>query len=223
MINFRKSKPTFYVILGRMLLLNHSYQPHHKHRFSQSFLSRSFGKISSSKAVVAFFKSVATWDGGYILARPRSMEGGDLHHLWKPYGAYAKVDLCYSMRGYQSNDIFPVVQNVGAVLENVLNFVTIYYSYNNDPLAILLAYTVTAFTFWKTVLFLLVEVCSGFANTGHNKWYPWITMYALPNGIWIIVPLYLLLTLGRQIAQKLNPSSKKYQYNWPTIRLALWI
>eukprot|EP00955_Chlamydomonas_euryale_P114833 366307-Chlamydomonas_euryale.AAC.1 len=34
---------------------------------------------------------LVVWDAGYVLMRPRSMPGGDLFWLWRPYPLYASV------------------------------------------------------------------------------------------------------------------------------------
>ena len=38
---------------------------------------------------------VCTWDASFVLLRPRSMSGGDLSYIWKPYALYIQIDKLY--------------------------------------------------------------------------------------------------------------------------------
>lgn len=54
-----------------------------KRGFTPIFLSH-----ASHQRLICFWLFVSTllvaWDSGFVLLRPRSMPGGDLHYLWKP-------------------------------------------------------------------------------------------------------------------------------------------
>ncbi len=59
-------------------------------------MARSTKATSSSvplwlKAWLIVSGVLALFDAGYVLNRPRSMPGGDLFHIWRPYELYAKV------------------------------------------------------------------------------------------------------------------------------------
>ncbi|ELU39768.1 hypothetical protein AG1IA_06201 [Rhizoctonia solani AG-1 IA] len=55
-------------------------------------MDRTTGKNPRSRAWISFWyiasAFVIAWDVGYCFMRPRSMAGGDLHWIWKPYALY---------------------------------------------------------------------------------------------------------------------------------------
>jgi hypothetical protein len=53
----------------------------------------------------------------------------------------------------------------------------------------------------------LIEACSGFANIGHNDWASLFFLWIIPNGAWIIFPLYLSYVFGQEIIQGLEAAS----------------
>ncbi|KJY02042.1 hypothetical protein TI39_contig263g00015 [Zymoseptoria brevis] len=73
--------------------------------------------------------------------------------------------------------------------------------------AVLLGYSTTFLTFAKTILYWLIEACSGFANIGHNDWSTLFFLWIVPNGAWIIFPLYLSYVFGQEIIQGLEMAS----------------
>jgi hypothetical protein len=38
---------------------------------------------------------ICIWDASFVLLRPRTMPGGDLHKFWAPYALYIQVDHLY--------------------------------------------------------------------------------------------------------------------------------
>lgn len=97
--------------------------------------------------------------------------------------------------------------------------------------AVLLAYTAAQVTFWKTVLYWLIEVFSGesflsfpqtidvsrlcadgippagFDNIGHNDWMTIFWLWIVPNGAWLVLPAYMMYVFGREILQGLDLAS----------------
>jgi len=47
-----------------------------------------------------------------VTCRPRSMRGGDLHWIWKPYSLYQDVDLVYGMKAIEQNNGFTSAQGM---------------------------------------------------------------------------------------------------------------
>jgi hypothetical protein len=140
------------------------------------------------------------------------MVGGDLHHLWQPYKLYAQVDYVYAAHTFSKKEPFPTVVALGSVVENVVNFYALYKDGNNSPTTLPIAIVALSMTFWKTVIYFAMDIVSGFRNTGHNDWATWMGLYLIPNGIWIIVPFLLLLTLTQQLTERLRTvSAKKIQ------------
>ncbi|KAH0342450.1 hypothetical protein KCU81_g5670, partial [Aureobasidium melanogenum] len=80
--------------------------------------------------------------------------------------------------------------------------------------AVLLLYGVALMTLSKTVLYWLNEAFSGFGNIGHNSASDIFFLWALPNGLWIILPIYLVYVSAKEILEGLEvavSSNKKSQ------------
>ncbi|KAI5202766.1 hypothetical protein E4T42_02454 [Aureobasidium subglaciale] len=70
--------------------------------------------------------------------------------------------------------------------------------------AVVLLYGVALMTLSKTVLYWLNEVFSGFANIGHNDPASIFFLWALPNGLWIAFPIYLVYVSAKEILEGLQ-------------------
>ncbi|KAG9547469.1 hypothetical protein KCV04_g21065, partial [Aureobasidium melanogenum] len=80
--------------------------------------------------------------------------------------------------------------------------------------AVLLLYGVALMTLSKTVLYWLNEAFSGFANIGHNSASDVFFLWVLPNGLWIVLPIYLVYVSAKEILEGLEvavSSTKKSQ------------
>lgn len=103
---------------------------------------------------------VVAWDVGYILLRPRSMLGGDLHWIWSPYALYMDIDYVYGLPSWDTKDGFPAAQSLMNVGESILNLFYIYLVHvKATPAALAIApifglITVTM-TLSKTILYVL--------------------------------------------------------------------
>ena len=128
-------------------------------------------------------------DACFVLFRPTSFEWT----IYKPYtDIYIHID-----RGYGDLfDGFVIAQSYLNLIEMIFNLFAIYYYYtNNTILSNAWCFIATLCTFWKTVLYLLRDVCggkNGFEFSGHNSWNDFIIFYVIPNGIWIILPFAVL-------------------------------
>lgn len=83
----------------------------------------------SNLAIIWLFVSLplVIWDAGYVLLRPHSMPGGDLHWpVWKPYDLYGKVDYIYGWKAYNEHNGFTAAQTALNVVETLMY---IYYLY----------------------------------------------------------------------------------------------
>lgn len=103
---------------------------------------------------------VVAWDIGYILLRPRSMLGGDLHWIWSPYALYMNVDYIYGLPSWDSKDGFPAAQSLMNVGESILNLFYIYLVHvkaTPSSLAVAPIWGLTAviMTLSKTILYVL--------------------------------------------------------------------
>lgn len=123
---------------------------------------------------------LVAWDTGFVLARPRSFAGGDLHFLWKPYALYEKIDLVYSRSWYDRRDGFTSAQGASLlsrslslawpsssadgidelaammnIVESVLNVLYLWLAARESPEAVLVGFTGATMTSAKTILYWL--------------------------------------------------------------------
>ncbi|CAE6507255.1 unnamed protein product [Rhizoctonia solani] len=82
--------------------------------------------ISAWYVVSAF---IIAWDVSYCFLRPRSMVGGDLHWIWKPYALYAQVDHVYGWPSFTRGDGFTNAQSFMNVIETAINLAYVYYAH----------------------------------------------------------------------------------------------
>ncbi|KAI5822163.1 hypothetical protein K523DRAFT_422180 [Schizophyllum commune Tattone D] len=154
---------------------------------------------------------IVLWDTGYLFFRPRSMLGGDLHWIWKPYEIYQEIDWVYGVRALEDGDGFPNAQAFLNIIETILNLIYLYLAHvSSSPKAPLIGFAAATMTLWKTVLYWLQELfCSGAGcMTAHNKWLDMVVFYYLPNGLWLIFPSIIVYTLGKDIAHSLWAASR---------------
>ncbi len=68
---------------------------------------------------------------------------------------------------------------------------------------LVVALIVTVATFWKTVIYFLVEISSGLEMTRQSlergDLLGFLMVAVLPNLFWIVFPLAVVITLGRQV------------------------
>ncbi|KAI0777616.1 hypothetical protein BD413DRAFT_490589 [Trametes elegans] len=174
-------------------------------------------------------------DAAYCLLRPRSMRGGDLHWLFKPYGYYQDVDYVYGVRAYENGDGFPNAQcefffpslwqpssthlveptTLAAalnVVENLMNIAYLYLAHvSGSPLAPLVGFASAMATLWKTALYWLQEYYCGFCAVGHNDLKTLFFSYVCSGGPWIVLPILIIRRLGQDIAAVLRASHEAAQ------------
>ncbi|EPT04867.1 hypothetical protein FOMPIDRAFT_1057693 [Fomitopsis schrenkii] len=152
---------------------------------------------------------VIFWDAFYCFLRPRSMVGGDLHWIWKPYALYQEVDYIYGVKAFQEGDGFPNAQSLLNVVENCMNIGYLYLAHvKGSPSAALLGFASAVMTLSKTALYWLQEYyCSG-CSVGHNTLKDLIVLWVIPNGLWLLVPSYIVWRLGKDIASALHVAER---------------
>ncbi|SAM07962.1 hypothetical protein [Absidia glauca] len=136
------------------------------------------------------------------------MEGGSLNFLWRPYNLYAKIDHFYGIQALEANDGFTGAQAFLNVVESILNLTYLYLAsqptnYNINKVN-LLGFSAALLTFNKTALYWLNEFFSGMNHTGHNSIFDFVLLWVIPNGLWIVVPGLILVTLGRDLCGQLG-------------------
>ncbi|KAI5370333.1 hypothetical protein Slin15195_G012100 [Septoria linicola] len=70
--------------------------------------------------------------------------------------------------------------------------------------AVLLAFSIASLTFFKTVMYWLLEYLSGWHNIGHNSFGTLVVYWILPNGAWLVGPSYMMYVFGQEILQGLE-------------------
>ncbi|KAI0060100.1 hypothetical protein BV25DRAFT_1993127 [Artomyces pyxidatus] len=148
---------------------------------------------------------VIIWDATYCFFRPRSMLGGDLHWIWKPYELYQEVDYVYGVRSYESGDGFTNAQSFLNVVETGLNLLYLYLAHVTKlPSASVVGFASVVMTLSKTVLYWLQEYYCGGCSVGHNDFQTLFVYWIIPNGLWLVVPTYIIYALGKDIAASMN-------------------
>jgi hypothetical protein len=148
--------------------------------------TRSKNTVTTTSSTAAFAHSPSTftlvwlavslplviWDCGYVLLRPRTMPGGDLHWpLWTPYALYGEVDLIYGWKAFNAKNGFTAAQGFLNVVETLMYiyYAVVYYqnavSVSNSSsgkkvvvgrkagIAVLVAFSAALMTLSKTVLY----------------------------------------------------------------------
>ncbi|KAF7378063.1 hypothetical protein MSAN_00230400 [Mycena sanguinolenta] len=148
---------------------------------------------------------IIAWDIGYCFMRPRSMEGGDLHWFWVPYGKYQTIDYVYGVPAFEKGDGFPNAQSLLNIVETSMNLIYLYTAHITAwPPASLVGFTAAALTLSKTLLYWAQEYYCNFCAIGHNSLGDLIKYYILSNSSWVIVPALIIMRLGKDLIADLN-------------------
>ena len=149
---------------------------------------------------------ICTWDASFVFNRQTSLDSFN-NPLWAPYKDYVQVDRLY---GKVDND-FVWSQSVLNVLEICINLLALnFLSQRNFRKAAVAALVASAMTSSKTILYHVMELSAhntSRSNTAQNDWPTFLTLYILPNGIWIWVPMLACFQLGAGLVA--DPQSAK--------------
>ena len=146
---------------------------------------------------LAISSLICTWDAMFVLNRATDIDSFN-NPIWAPYQDYVKVDKLY---GKLEND-FVWSQSILNLLEIAINLVALYLlSVKKFKQAAVTALVVCAMTSSKTILYHTMEIsCSG-CNTKQNDWQTFVLLYVIPNGVWIWVPMYACIVLGKNLSE----------------------
>lgn len=148
---------------------------------------------------VAITVPVVMWDAAYVLMRPYS----ETSAIWKPYQLYAEVDLTYGKSGNAHSEAWCLSQTMMNVVEVLLQcyaLLRIAMTGRTDRCAAVTLLVASVGTLWKTLLYFLIEHNSNWANVGHNDLHTLITLYVIPNGLWIVFPALATYVLSHQLS-----------------------
>ncbi|WP_375384813.1 hypothetical protein [uncultured Microbacterium sp.] len=139
---------------------------------------------------------IQTYDACYVLLGPLSHAGGPLAGMWPGHVFYSSFD-----HRYAGFDAFGSAQSWA----NLLEVIVIVWALTKAKRfsGVVLALIVTTATFWKTVIYFLVEASSGLEMTRQSlesgNLVGFLMVAILPNLFWIVIPLAVVIVLGRQV------------------------
>lgn len=140
--------------------------------------------------------AIQTYDACYELLGPLSHAGGPVAWLWPGHVFYATFD-----HRYAAIDSFGSAQSWANLIEVVVLVWALFHAKKWSGVVVGLIVTVA--TFWKTVLYFLVEISSGLEMTRQSlergDLIGFLMVAVLPNLFWIVFPLAVVITLGRQV------------------------
>lgn len=139
---------------------------------------------------------IQTYDACYVLLGPLSHDGGPLAGMWPGHVFYGTFD-----HRYADFDSFGSAQSWANLLEVVVIVWVLFHAKRWSGVVVGLIVTVA--TFWKTVIYFLVEISSGLEMTRQalerGDILGFLMVAVLPNLFWIVFPLAVVITLGRQV------------------------
>ncbi|KAI6181548.1 hypothetical protein M3Y98_00840800 [Aphelenchoides besseyi] len=143
-----------------------------------------------------FFSTITcAFDAAYTFLWPKSQDGGAWTVIFYFWHLYSTVDTRYKdptdevLRSHEQMMLVEIVINLIAVVSN----------HRYSPHTKLVAFMVSAFTFWKTVAYLLMYVNGKtYLNPAAPTWKV-ISVFWIPNSLWIIVPLILMRSLWHRL------------------------
>jgi hypothetical protein len=139
---------------------------------------------------------IQTYDACYELLGAISHKGGPMAWLWPGHVFYSSFD-----HRYAGFDAFGSAQSWANLLEVIALIWVLVHARRWSGVVVGLIVTVA--TFWKTVIYFLVEASSGLEMTRQSiergDVVGFLMVAILPNLVWIVVPFVVLVTLGRQI------------------------
>ena len=151
---------------------------------------------------LALSTPIVIWDALFVLLRPASLPGQPLGFFWAfGYKLYIAVDHTYADLGNHTVEAICIV----SLLEACLVALALWkHRQEHNALAQVLALVATSLTGAKTVLFLLLEVCSKGQGVGHNEIPHLILVWLLPNILWVLFPLAAAFRIGRNLLNQLE-------------------
>lgn len=139
---------------------------------------------------------IQTYDACYVLLGPLSHEGGALAGLWPGHVFYGTFD-----HRYAQFDAFGSAQSWANLVEVIVIVWALAHAKRRSGVVVGLLVTVA--TFWKTVLYFLVEASSGLElsrqSLERGDLAGFLLVAVLPNAFWIVFPAAVVITLGRQV------------------------
>ncbi|KAF8150926.1 hypothetical protein B0H34DRAFT_156886 [Crassisporium funariophilum] len=146
------------------------------------------------------------WDAGYVLMRPRSMEGGDLRWFWSGFDIYERIDNVYSVKGYHEKAGFAPAAAVLNLVETSLNLVYLLLVHVTPrQTAPLFGFAGAGLTLAKTTLWVTQEYfCGRCSHTSTEDPVEFFKFWIAPNVVWFAFCAMIVTRLGRDITSSLS-------------------
>ncbi|MET1016176.1 MAG: hypothetical protein ABWX76_05125 [Leifsonia flava] len=139
---------------------------------------------------------IQIYDALFVLTKPLSDAGNTLGWFWPGHHLYAEYD-----HRYAAFDAFGSAQSWLNIVEAAVLIIALVYRRRWSGVVIGLIVSVA--TFWKTVLYFGVEICSNLEYTRHvldsGDAKGFLAIVIAPNAVWIIVPAIVIVVLGRRV------------------------
>ncbi len=81
--------------------------------------------------------------------------------------------------------------------------------FKKDARCVVVAFSASLCVLAKTVLYGTIEAVSGSRHTRQNDWFDFILLYVIPNGLWIVLPLLIVVSLGSRMATLLSSAADR--------------
>ncbi|CAK5276693.1 unnamed protein product [Mycena citricolor] len=118
---------------------------------------------------------------------------------------FEQVDLVYGVAALERGDGFTNAQTLLNVIETIMNVVYLYTAHVAGwPPAPMIGFAAATMTLSKTVLYWAQEYYCNYCAVGHNSINDLILLWIIPNGLWIVVPAFIVWRLGKDIAGQLT-------------------
>ncbi|WKX94498.1 hypothetical protein Q1695_011629 [Nippostrongylus brasiliensis] len=145
----------------------------------------------------------------FTMLRPYTTQGF-LSPFYAGWNLYASVDVRYA----DENDIVTCATGRVMLVEIALNLLALYLSGRRSRHALLIAFTTTAFVFWKTAWYLMLYIMPPPGNrsyfTADSTHWHILLIFWIPNGFWVVIPFIVMVTLWNKLAL---PVDDLPQYN----------
>ncbi len=151
---------------------------------------------------------IQTYDACYELLGPLSHVGGPLSWLWAGHVLYGTYDATY---GGTQTDAWGEAQSWLNLLEVIVLITALSIRRSRPGTAVILGLVVSTATFWKTVAYFAIEICSGLEKThaalDRGDLAGFLFVGVLPNLFWIAIPLLAMVSLGRVLKRAIPVSA----------------
>ena len=154
--------------------------------------------------------AICIWDAGFVLNRPRSMPGGDLHWFWVPYAKYITLDLLYG----NMKNAFVVAQTWVNLLEIFTGLLALVLYHTNKGvnvkkanLGAFLLLVASIMTWAKTVLYFAHDHIDSVIfpeNHPDMSMIDFIFLFFIPNVTWVCLPSLCIWNVSKQILNIVN-------------------